>query len=124
MLLLTSFPNTRPEAALVKARGRVAALVGWNLGGTGDMSIGTPYSLSGSLGGEFNDTVDAKESSKSEERSSSSCLSGVALCCLCVKVVGTLRNSDVMSGEGSQSASILCFLLVCCRSRKEKSWLV
>lgn len=86
----------------------MAALVGWNLGGAGDMSIGNPYSLSGVstmgfLGGEFNDTVDAKESSKSEETSSSSspCLSVVVLFCLRAKVVGTLRNSDVMFGEDS-----------------------
>lgn len=68
--LLMSFPKRR--AALVKARGRPLDLGG----GAGEISIGSAYSYSGvrvieSLGGEFNETLEAKDNSRSEERKSS-----------------------------------------------------
>lgn len=72
--LLRSCPNMR--GPLVKARGRMYGFIG-GAGGAGDMSIGLGYSLSGvsvtgSRGGEFNETFEANESSRSDERSSTS----------------------------------------------------
>jgi hypothetical protein len=64
----------------VKARGRVDGFEELSsfLGrvttlqkGTGDMSIGSQSKPSESRGGEFKETVEAKESSRSEERKSS-----------------------------------------------------
>lgn len=71
--LLRSCPNMREP--LVKARGRMLGFIG----GAGDISIGLGYSLSGvrvtvSRGGEFKETFEANESSRSDERSSTSWL--------------------------------------------------
>ena len=77
MLLLRSFPNSR--APLVNARGLLLLgfkspnLLDGMTGGAGEMSIGSQSEgkESCSRGGEFKETLDAKEISRSEDRMSS-----------------------------------------------------
>ena len=73
-LLLISFPNSR--APLVKARGlllRDFNLLDGLTGGAGEISIGTQSEgkETRSRGGEFKETLEAKEISRSEDRTSS-----------------------------------------------------
>ena len=80
LLLLISLPNKRP--ALVDARGRDCGLelpLADNResvvfgGGAGEMSIGSQSGMKSRSfrGGELSETLDAKESSRSDERKSS-----------------------------------------------------
>jgi hypothetical protein len=101
-VLLTSFPNMR--AAEVKALGRACGTDFVDLeGGAGEISIGFGYSLSSgvkgrvSRGGELMDTFDANESSKSEERNSSTSSRGRALLCrrTFTCAIGALRKREV-----------------------------
>lgn len=104
VLLLTSLPNIR--AAVVNARGRPSGrglsltngLAKADLG-AGEMSMASAYSLSGvramgSRGGEFSETFEANESSRSEERNSSisSCCRGRRSGRLRKGAEGALRN--------------------------------
>jgi hypothetical protein len=71
--LLISLPKRR--GPLVKARGRPLVVVVDFSGGAGEISMGSAYpfsdaSMIDSFGGEFKDTVEAKEISRSESSTS------------------------------------------------------
>lgn len=129
--LLTSRPKSRAE--LVNALGRPVLgfaselFEGYTRVGAGDISIGTGDSWGNwrqSRGGEFNDMVDANDSSKSEDRNSStsSCARAAGWWLALLKENwGTLRNradedevfakSDGMAVNAERSWGFLfCFL--------------
>lgn len=87
------------------------------------MSIGSAYSYSGvretgSLGGEFSDTVDANDSSRSEERKSSTSSRGreAASARFRTSAIGALKNLSEVGPKKGMSTSdggfLFCFLFL------------
>ena len=118
-LLLTSFPNRRAET--VDARGLVVGLSTEARfgGGNGEISMGTPYSLSGVkstwfLGGEESETLEAKESSRSEERKASSSSWRACRARRREDIEGTTRKGNALTADMTRSSTAFMSLTVEC----------